>query len=129
MGRATIPMRRCQIDRRMAGFFKRNRKLLWIGGISFVVLAGATAALIPSVVMGRCGGPESSCINNLRQIDGAKEQWALENKLTNGAPVVIAEVNGYIKGGGPSCPKGGTYTYGAVDEPPRCSIGKDHVLK
>jgi hypothetical protein len=113
----------------MAGFFKRHRKLLWIGGIGFVVLAGAAAVLIRPVLNGRCGRPHWSCINNLRQIDGAKEQWAMENQQTNGAPVVIAAVNEYIKGGEPKCTAGGTYIYGAVDEPPRCSIGKDHVLK
>ena len=97
-------------------------------GVGIFVLIGGAAVAIPNVVMTRCGGSEGSCINNLRQIDGAKEQWALENKMTNGAPVVVAEVNAYIKGGAPTCPKGGTYTYGAVDEAPRCSYGNGHFL-
>ena len=96
-------------------------------GVGFFVLVGGAAVLIPKVVTTRCA---NACINNLRQIDGAKEQWALENQKTNGEPVVVAEVNAYIKGGAPTCPEGGTFTYGVVDEMPRCSIGKaDHVLK
>jgi hypothetical protein len=76
---------------------------------------------------GRGTSPRNACINNLRQIDGAKEQWAIENHIQSGAPSIPKEVNAYMKGGGPKCPEGGTYTYGKVDEPPRCSI-KGHSL-
>jgi hypothetical protein len=62
------------------------------------------------------------CINNLRQIGGAKQQWALENhKTTNDVPL-WDDVRPYLRIG-IACPQGGTYTLGRVDEPPRCSIG------
>ena len=108
----------------MAGFFKRHRRLLWIGGVGFVLVVGGAAVLVPNMVTTRCA---NACINNLRQVDGAKEQWALEHNATNGVPVVVAEVNAYIKGGAPTCPDGGTYSYGVVDEAPKCTF-KGHGL-
>ncbi|HEY6229237.1 MAG TPA: hypothetical protein VI282_19120, partial [Verrucomicrobiae bacterium] len=66
-------------------------------------------------------------INNLRQIDGAIEQWALENNRSTNDPAIESEIIRYIKGSRPACPEGGTYTFGKVGEPPRCSI-PGHVL-
>jgi hypothetical protein len=66
------------------------------------------------------------CINNLRQIDAAKNQWALENKKTNGDAVTEDDIKPYIKldadGNLPKCPAGGKYTIGKVGENPTCSI-------
>jgi hypothetical protein len=63
------------------------------------------------------------CIENLRQIDGAKEQWALETKRAVGADVIEGEVNRYLVNGVPiHCPAGGNYTYGKVGDDPRCSV-------
>jgi hypothetical protein len=59
----------------------------------------------------------AACIRNLHMIDGAKEQWALENKRSAGDAVDETAVNRYIKGGGPRCPSGGTYTYGTDVQP------------
>jgi hypothetical protein len=71
--------------------------------------------------------PRNACINNLRQIDGAKEQWALETNHSTNDLCMPREVDAYIKGGGPACPEGGKYIYGKVGEPPRCTIAT-HVL-
>jgi hypothetical protein len=73
------------------------------------------------------------CINNLRQIEAAKEQFALANNKPGGyqlTPEDIVRVNSYIKGGGPTCPLGGTYTYGKIGQHPTCSLGnaKGHAL-
>src|SRR5688572_33304085 len=88
-----------------------------------VAIIGLLAAIaIPNFVKARGTAQKNSCINNLRQIDGAKEQWALETKQSAGAATVDASVNAYIKGGAPSCPGGGTYTYAVVDNPPTCSL-------
>jgi hypothetical protein len=69
----------------------------------------------------------SECINNLRQLDGAKCQWALEKrKGTNDIPS-MTDIAQYVRGGVPKCPGGGVYTLGPVAESPRCSI-KGHVF-
>lgn len=65
------------------------------------------------------------CVNNLRKIDAAKEQAALEYRLITGAPVAEtdARVNAYIKGNAtPVCPAGGKYTYGPIGSNPACSV-------
>lgn len=64
----------------------------------------------------------NACINNLRQIEGAKQSWSLENKKLSGSEANQEAVAGYIRGGWPVCPKGGRYSVGKVDEPPACSI-------
>lgn len=88
-----------------------------------VAIIGLLAAIaIPNFVKARGTAQKNACINNLRQIDGAKEQWALENKKSAGSAVVNGEVEGYIKGGAPKCPGGGSYTYEAVDTNPSCSL-------
>jgi hypothetical protein len=72
--------------------------------------------------------PRNQCINNLRIMDGAKQQWAVENhKSANDIPR-IEDVAPFCKNGVfPKCPQGGTYTIGRVDEDPTCSI-LDHKL-
>jgi competence protein ComGC len=94
--------------------------LVVIGVLGVVVLA----VTIPNFVRARATRSYSPCIAHLKQIDGAKEQWALENKKTAGAPVDAAEVNTYLKNStAPKCPQGGTYTYNPVGKAPTCSLG------
>ena len=64
-----------------------------------------------------------TCINNLRQIDGAMQQWALENKRAQGSPVGSTDLRPYLRGNTlPVCPVGGAYTIVSVGVAPICSI-------
>jgi hypothetical protein len=97
-----------------------------------VATAGILAAVaIPNFVKARTTSQENACINNLRLIDAAKQQWALENKKQNTDTPKTEDIQPYLgrgaKGEMPTCPAGGTYTYGAVGEKPTCSIA-GHVL-
>jgi septal ring factor EnvC (AmiA/AmiB activator) len=68
------------------------------------------------------------CINNLRQIDAAKQQWALENNKTADAIPSETDITPYLKGNVlPTCPAGGIYLINAVSTPPTCSVA-GHVL-
>ena len=50
-----------------------------------VAIIGLLAAIaIPSFVKARNTSQQNACINNLRQIDGAKEQWAMAAKKSDG---------------------------------------------
>jgi len=70
----------------------------------------------------------NTCVNNLRQIDAAKQQWALVNDKTDDAVPVAQDLLPYLRGQVfPVCPSGGTYTIGAVGVPPTCST-PGHVL-
>jgi DNA repair exonuclease SbcCD ATPase subunit len=82
--------------------------------------AGAPASAVPV-------SPEqanlSACINNLRQIDGAKQQWALERQKAGSALMTQADLLPYLKGNVmPACPAGGVYSLNPVSVPPICNI-------
>ncbi|GAB4462987.1 MAG: hypothetical protein OHK0029_30880 [Armatimonadaceae bacterium] len=65
------------------------------------------------------------CIGNLKQIQSAKEQWAMENNRSNAAIPNDDDLFGadrYVKVK-PECPVRGTYQLRAVSEPPTCTIG------
>jgi hypothetical protein len=66
---------------------------------------------------------QTSCMNNLRQIEAAKNEWALETGKTTGAEPTEQDLLPYLTGGVfPVCPAGGVYTIGAIGTPPSCSI-------
>jgi GYF domain 2 len=75
----------------------------------------------------------NACINNLRQIDGAISEWALETGKSVGTIPTMADIKPYIRlnanGEVPSCPSGGKYTLHPVGSNPQvtCSI-PGHVL-
>jgi hypothetical protein len=65
----------------------------------------------------------NGCINNLRQIDGAKQQWALESKKGESAFPTPKDLAPYFKDGViPGCPAGGKYTLNNVGAAPTCSV-------
>jgi hypothetical protein len=65
----------------------------------------------------------NQCINNLRQIDAAKNEWALENNKTAIAIPTAQDLLPYFKDQTfPVCPSGGIYTIGAVGDVSVCSI-------
>ena len=92
-----------------------------------VAIIGLLAAIaIPNFVRARTTSQQNACINNLRQIDGAKQQWALENKQTSTASPASTVIMPYLgrgtTGTWPVEPAGGTYTVQNVSTAPTCSI-------
>jgi hypothetical protein len=81
--------------------------------------------------------PANACINNLREIDAAKNKWMLEHNAKTNDVITLDDIkpylvrygdpNGFIKldagGNLPKCPAGGFYTIGKVGESPTCSLG------
>jgi len=101
-----------------------------------VLIIGILLAIaVPNFVKARETSRAKTCISNLKQIDAAKEQWAMDFKknitdtpteaqLTTEA----AESGRYIKKW-PLCPSGGDYTgINLVGVDPVCSWGGAHVL-
>jgi len=63
------------------------------------------------------------CINNLRLINAAKQQWALDNQKPSGALLIAADLEPYLKTNAlPTCPAGGVYTINPVGYAPLCNI-------
>ncbi len=93
-----------------------------------VAIIGLLAAIaIPNFVKARTTSQQNACINNLRQYDGAVQQWALENKKQSSDTYGLTSIQPYVKldstGNLPSCPAGGTYASGGtVTNPPTCTL-------
>ncbi|MEI7730015.1 MAG: hypothetical protein WCO56_10615 [Verrucomicrobiota bacterium] len=70
------------------------------------------------------------CINNLRQLDGSKEQWALENHKTGKDTPAMTDLVGtdkYVKWS-LNCPQGGIYMLNNMTNKPTCTIS-GHTLE
>jgi len=92
-----------------------------------VAIIGLLAAIaIPNFVKARNTAQATGCINNLRQIDGAKQTWALEKGMGPDALPDDAALKLYIKvdskGNIPGCPAQGHYTIGNVGTLPTCDL-------
>src|SRR5580698_11184280 len=64
------------------------------------------AIAIPNFVKARETAQQNACINNLRQIDAAKHQWALENNTKETDTPTENDLLPYLKKW-PQCPAGG----------------------
>ena len=105
-----------------------------------VAIIGLLAAIaIPNFVHSRAKSQATACINNMRQIDSAIQQFAMEKGLASGATINWpGDLTPYIKLNSassiPSCPAGGTYTPQIVGNIPSvlCSLGSSvtpaHIL-
>ncbi len=100
-----------------------------------VLIIGILLAIaVPNFIKARESSRAQSCIANLKQVEAAKEQWCMDNKAGSTATPTAAVLYGatnYVKNT-PTCASGGTYTIGAMDTRPACSIGTtatpNHVL-
>jgi prepilin-type N-terminal cleavage/methylation domain-containing protein len=93
-----------------------------------VAIIGLLAAIaIPNFVKARATSQANACINNLRQIDAAANQYALENKAKTGDNIAFpTALQPYIKlnsaGSIPGCPAGGSYADATVGATPTCTL-------
>ena len=93
-----------------------------------VAIVGVIASIaVVSFRKARETSQMNACLDNLRRIEAAKKEWTLANGKLPGDGVIEEEVDTYIKGGAPSCPSSGIYTYGAIGTDPTCSA-TGHVL-
>src|SRR3974377_2410719 len=75
-----------------------------------VAIIGLLAAIaIPNFVKARTSSQQNACINNLRQIDGAKQQWALETKQSADTTPDFTDISVYLRNS-LNCPASGTKT-------------------
>ena len=92
-----------------------------------VAIIGLLAAIaVPSFVRARTTSQINACINNLRQISGGIDQWAIEHNKVNADAVVMGDVTPYLKKT-PNCAANGAYTLTTVATDPTCNIA-NHVL-
>ncbi len=70
---------------------------------------------IPNFMHARTTAQRTACINNLKQIDGAKQEWAMEAKAAPTAVPTIANIQPYLgrglAGTAPTCPADSSSTF------------------
>jgi len=110
-----------------AGFAKAGMVMGYVS----IFLTLFLVVAVPNFIKAARGPAPIACIHNLRLIQAAKEQWALDKHKQPGDPVVDEEVNAYWKGSRrPVCTAGGTYSYNPVGVDPTCTRAADlgHTL-
>ena len=133
--RAESPIEKSeQVSKSVGKVKKMNKKsgFTLVEIMIVVAIIGLLAAIaIPSFMKSRTTSQQNACINNLRQIESAKEQWAMAQNKSDGDPIVTTQVATYIKGGAmPGCPASGTYSYNKVGTTVTCTgvAATSHVL-
>lgn len=97
-----------------------------------VALIGLLAAIaIPNIVRARENSQINACLNNLRQIDDAAQQWGLETGQAATATVAFNDIQPYLKSL-VVCPAGGanatfatSYTLTTISNKPLCNISPE----
>jgi prepilin-type N-terminal cleavage/methylation domain-containing protein len=82
----------------------------------------------PNFLKSRANAQKQVCIENLSQIESAKQIWGVEHGRTDGDPAAEADLVGptlYIKER-PRCPGGGDYDYTAIGTNATCTLGPTH---
>jgi prepilin-type N-terminal cleavage/methylation domain-containing protein len=105
-----------------------------------VAIIGLLAAIaIPNFVRARTTSQTNACINNLRIVDAAKSQWAMEQGKTSTDTPAGSDIQPYVgrgsSGGLPFCPNDGAQTFATSYSPnnvgtkPVCLIlSTNHIL-
>jgi prepilin-type N-terminal cleavage/methylation domain-containing protein len=107
---------------------KRNAFTLVEIMIVVLIIGILLAIAVPNFMQARTSSRTKSCVANLRQIDAAKQQAAMDLKLQNtDTPLQNQLTPVYIKVW-PVEPQGGTYTIGDMSTNPSCSFGGTHIL-
>src|SRR5438105_2528074 len=96
------------------------RKVLAVLGV-ICLIAVALCNIAVSNWNGHRPSPRNACINNLRQLDAALQEWALEHNKVPGDTPKWSEITNYLRR--PMvCPQGGIYNLGSVGGRATCSI-------
>src|SRR5580658_2815571 len=112
--------------------------------VEIMIVVGIIGLLVgialPNFIKSRATSQQNACINNLRQINSAVQQWAMENGQSAGSPApnLVTDLTPYIQLNSdsaiPACPAGGTYTINNISAVPQvlCSLSSlptdPHIL-
>ena len=94
-----------------------------------VAIIGLLAAIaVPNFVQARNNARKNACINNLRLLQAAKDQYAIENNQSDTMTPGNGDISPYFKStqlgtdGLPKEPTGGAYDPGAVNAVATCDV-------
>jgi prepilin-type N-terminal cleavage/methylation domain-containing protein len=109
---------------------RKKRAFTLVEIMIVVLIIGILLAIaVPNFMSARDNSRTHACINNLREIADAKDQWCMDKKMSdNATPASTDLAPTYIKVF-PTCPiSPNVYAVGNMTTPPTCSFGGAHVL-
>lgn len=115
----------------MKSFKNANRAFTLVEIMIVVLIIGILLAIaVPNFIRAREQSRAKSCSANLKQIDSAKQQWAMDKRLA-GTSATVATLDAVDATGlvGPSlyikalpvCPSSGTYSVNTIALDPTCN--------
>ena len=108
----------------------RRRGFTLIEIMIVICIMGLILAIaLPAFMKSRAQARKQICIEQISQIESAKQQWGVENGKKDGDAPNDSDLFGtdrYIKVK-PQCPGGGTYDLATIGANAKCSEA-DHVL-
>jgi prepilin-type N-terminal cleavage/methylation domain-containing protein len=97
--------------------------------VEIMIVVGIIGLLVgialPNFIKSRATSQQNACINNMRQINSAVQQWAMETGQAPGAPApaLATDLTPYIQLNSnsaiPACPAGGTYVINNISVIPQ----------
>lgn len=97
--------------------------------IVVAVIGIILAIVLPNYIKSGRAVHKTVCIANLEKIDGAIDQWAIENHIASGTTMSSSDeediYNNYMKGNKPKCPSRGEYTLHTVGVKPQVTCSKE----
>jgi prepilin-type N-terminal cleavage/methylation domain-containing protein len=102
--------------------------------IVVAIIAILLAIGLPNYIASTKTSKRIICVNNLKQIDTAMDQWAMANSIPSGTQPAAEEedeIYGYVQGLKPQCPSRGVYTLAKTGDNPQvtCSLESEgHTL-
>jgi prepilin-type N-terminal cleavage/methylation domain-containing protein len=104
-------------------------------GIVVAIIGLLAAIAVPTFVRARTTSQANACINNLKEIESATQQWALETRQNVEAAATFDDISGYLKrlvtcpAGGNNATFGSSYVLNGITNPPTCVVSPNtHVL-
>ena len=99
--------------------------LFWI--VVCLLVVGLLVVAVPNFIKARSTSANNACITNLRQIDAAANQFAMEKDLKKGSKIKFQNdlppyINLNSAGKIPGCPEGGIYHMGKLGDSPTCTL-------
>lgn len=114
-----------KVERQVTMKSKKKSGFTLVEIMIVVGVIGLLAAItVPAMAHARVKSQTTSCLNSLRQIDAAKDQYGFENY--SAVPTLADLVPTYLSVT-PVCPAAGSYTITALDADTECNVS-NHTL-